>query len=161
VITAVTLLVLVGVLLTGAYVGSRALFSPLPSEDPEVGGSCEQGLRKGERVRSRDITVSVYNAGTRSGLADRTREQLVSRGFIAGEVDNAPEGSRVRLVRILAPRRDDPAARLVALQFGRRVPLQVSRDDLGPGVEVLVGDDFRRLVKAPRVIRASRSGSGC
>ena len=159
-ITAVTLLVLVGVLLAGAYVGSRALFAPLPSDGAAASG-CEEGLRRGERVRPRDVTVSVYNAGTRSGLADRTQEQLVGRGFVAGEVDNAPEGAGVRLVRVLAPRRDDPAARLVALQFGRRTPVQVSRDDLGPGVEVLVGDRFRRLVEAPQVIRASRSGSGC
>ena len=160
VITGVTLLVLVGVLLSGAYVGSRALFAPLPSDDPGR-GSCDGGLRKGDRVRARDVTVSVYNAGTRSGSASRTQEQLLSRGFLPGDVGNAPDGTRVRSVRVLAPRRDDPAARLVALQFGPRTPLQVTGDDLGPGVEVVVGDRFERLAKAPRFIRASRAGSGC
>ena len=40
-------------------------------------------------------------------------------------------------------------------------PFAVLRREDGPGVEVLVGDRFRKLVKAPQVIRATRSGSGC
>ena len=160
IVTAITLLVLLGILVAGAYVGARALLTPATDGDGD-GPECDRGLRRGDVVRARDVVVSVYNAGTRSGLAGDTQNRLVERGFRPGEVDNAPEGTRVRSVRVLAPRRKDPAARLVALQFGRRTPVQVTRDDLGSGVEVLVGDGFRRLAKAPARIRATRGGSGC
>lgn len=37
------------------------------------------------------VTVNVYNATRRTGLAQRTADQLAERGFTIGEVDNAPE----------------------------------------------------------------------
>ncbi|WP_165984229.1 LytR C-terminal domain-containing protein [Streptomyces sp. YIM 98790] len=36
------------------------------------------------------ITVNVYNATTRSGLAQSTADALAERGFVIGVVDNAP-----------------------------------------------------------------------
>jgi hypothetical protein len=131
------------------------------SSDQPAEPSCT-GVRKGDRVRSRDVTVSVFNAGTRSGLAAETLDSLVSRRFIAGDVGNAPRRmSGVSFVRVLAPRKNDPAARLVALQFGRDTFIEKTRTDLGPGVDVIVGNDFRGLVKAPRSIVARAAGSGC
>ncbi|MFI1952776.1 LytR C-terminal domain-containing protein [Streptomyces xinghaiensis] len=37
-----------------------------------------------------EITVNVYNATTRAGLAKKTAKALEKRGFTIGEVDNAP-----------------------------------------------------------------------
>ncbi|GAB3107651.1 LytR C-terminal domain-containing protein [Streptomyces calidiresistens] len=37
------------------------------------------------------ITVNVYNATDRSGLAQTTADALAERGFLIGAVDNAPE----------------------------------------------------------------------
>ncbi|MBB0244444.1 LytR family transcriptional regulator, partial [Streptomyces alkaliphilus] len=37
------------------------------------------------------ITVNVYNATDRSGLAQNTADALAERGFLIGAVDNAPE----------------------------------------------------------------------
>ncbi|MFX4292575.1 LytR C-terminal domain-containing protein [Streptomyces bohaiensis] len=37
------------------------------------------------------ITVNVYNATDRTGLARDTADALAERGFLIGEVDNAPE----------------------------------------------------------------------
>jgi hypothetical protein len=62
---------------------------------------------------------------------------------------------------VLAPTKTDPTARLVALQFGPSTYVQPSNLDLGPGVEVVVGDDFVGLVDGPSRIRASRASSGC
>ena len=164
-LTGVTLLVLIGLVGFGGYYGYRALFSPVGDDAVTAspgGRRCEAGLRKGETVRPRDVTVTVLNAGDRSGLASQVQEQLVGRGFLAGTTDNAPDGTSVRFVRVLAPTQKDPAARLVALQFGERTYIQRSRDDLGPGVDVVVGDRFRGLERgAPRRLRASVAGSGC
>ncbi|GAA3881550.1 LytR C-terminal domain-containing protein [Streptomyces sedi] len=37
------------------------------------------------------VTVNVYNATTRTGLAQETADALAERGFTIGEVENAPE----------------------------------------------------------------------
>jgi LytR cell envelope-related transcriptional attenuator len=161
-LTAITLTVLVALLVVGAYVGWRALLAPL-DDKTEATPRAEDGcaVARGDRVRTRDVTVSVYNAGTRAGLAGQTQDELAARGFIPGDIGNAPDDlASVRVVRVLAETRRDPAAKLVALQFGKRTKVQ-AEPDLGPGVEVVVGDRFKGLVKAPRNIRADAPGSGC
>ena len=163
-LTGITLLVLVGLVAAGGYYGYRALFAPVgdvTAAAPDAEG-CELRLRQGETVRTRDVTVTVLNAGTRSGLAGQVQEQLVGRGFIAGGTDNAPDDQAVRFVRVLAPSREDPAARLVAVQFGPRTFVQRSEEDFGPGVDIVVGDRFRGLVPdAPRRLEAAVAGTGC
>ena len=167
VLTALTLVVLTGLLVVGAVVGVRALFAPLPGSEeeeidaPAAAASCNPDLRAGKRVRSKDVTVSVFNAGNQGGLASSTRDKLVKRGFLPGDVGNAPDGLDVRFVRVLAPARRDPAARLVARQFGKKTFVQVTDEDYGPGVDVVVGSDFEGLVKAPKRIKAKIDGSGC
>ncbi|HET6560467.1 MAG TPA: LytR C-terminal domain-containing protein [Marmoricola sp.] len=163
-LTGVTLTVLVALLAVGAFIGWRALFSPLPSEsDPDADArqGCADGVARGDTVRTRDVTVSVYNAGSRAGLAGQTQDELAARGFIPGDLGNAPEDlEKVRFVRVLAETRTDPAARLVALQFGPKTKVHAA-PDLGKGVEVIVGDKFKGLDKAPRKLRAKAPGSGC
>lgn len=165
-ISAVTILVLIGLLVAGAYYGWQSISAPLPGDDEpestERRPRCEDGFARGDVVQTKDVTVSVYNAGSRSGLADQTRSELTARGFIPGDVGNAPaELEEVRFVRVLAPSAKDPTARLVALQFGRNTYIEPVEQDLGPGVEVIVGDDFVGLVEARAKIKARRSGSGC
>jgi hypothetical protein len=159
--TATTLLVLLGLLLVGAYLGWRSVSAPL-ADGAETEPRCREGVERGDRLATDDVTVSVYNAGSRAGLAGRTQEELVSRGFIAGDLGNAPDGlGDVRLVRVVAANRQDPAALLVARQFGKDTFIQVSDESLGAGVDVVVGDDYVGLVKAPSRITARAAGSGC
>ena len=74
--TAVTLLVLVGILVVGVVLGVKTLFAPLPGSDDasaKPSASCSpKTVRKGQRIRSSQVQVSVFNGGTRSGLADET-----------------------------------------------------------------------------------------
>jgi hypothetical protein len=161
-LTTVTMVVLLGLLAVGAVVGWRALSAPADGSAEEAGPRCAEGVQRGEKLTSGEVTVSVFNAGNRSGLAGQTLEGLVSRGFLEGDVGNAPGSlAQVRVVRILAPSRDDPAARLVAAQFGPNTFVQQSDEDLGDGVDVVVGDEYVGMVKARRSITAKASGSGC
>lgn len=161
----VTTAVLFLLLAAGAGFGWYALSRPV-SEDgaapTATPAPCPSPVAVGEVLRSSAVTVSVFNAGTRSGLASEVSQQLVTRGFRAGKVANAPdELSRVRFARILAPSRKDPAAQLVARQFGKNTLVQPTKDSLGPGVDVVVGDDYVGMVKAPRRIVARAPGGGC
>ena len=165
-LTATTLTVLVALLVVAALYGWQSLSSPedgtTTAQGPKHSRKCAHGLKKGDVVRSSEVRVSVFNAGTRSGLAGQTQDRLVGRGFIRGDVGNAPAGfGTVLKVRVLARKVDDPAARLVARQFGLRTVIQATKQDLGPGVDVIVGNDYSGLVEAPRQLKATSNGSGC
>ncbi|MGZ4444293.1 MAG: LytR C-terminal domain-containing protein [Nocardioidaceae bacterium] len=154
--TAVTLVVLLGILGAGALYGVKSLFAPVPSVTPSLSASASctpKTLAKGHRLRTRQVMVSVYNAGTRSGLAGKTQRLLAKRGFLRGDLGNAP--SNLRFVQVWTTQAHDPAARLVAAQFGRSTVVKVRKKALGPGIAVLVGNDFRGLVPAPRSVRVT------
>jgi hypothetical protein len=155
--TAVTLLVLLGILALGAVVGVKQLFQPVPDSGaaaPSASPSCTTTvLKKGQRLRSRQVVVSVFNAGTRAGLAEKTLSKLAKRGFQEGDVGNAPRAARLRFVQVWTTKKDDPAAKLVARQFGTKTRIKVTKRDLGEGIDVLVGNGFSGLAKAPRSIQ--------
>lgn len=159
--TAVTMLVLVGLLVLGAVWGWQSLFTespraaePAPTCDPQV-------VEAGGKIRSGQVTVSVYNGGTRSGLANQTMNALMARGFQTGDVGNAPSDVEVRKVQVWSTVENDPRARLVARQFGKGVKVRYVDEDLGPGVDVIVGNRFRDLVKAPRALKVKQEQEFC
>lgn len=163
--TAITMLVLVGILVAGVILGMRSLLAPLPGAGEAAGTpspTCSPKIvKKGQRIRSSEVQVSVFNGGTRSGLADETMGALTKRGFTKGETANAPVGTAVKFVKVLTTEKNDMAAELVARQFGRNTKVTVTTTDLGPGIDVIVGDDFNKLVKAKRVIVVRKSSSVC
>jgi len=151
--TGVTMVALCGVLVIGAAVGWQKLFAELPGEvtasAPPPSCTTKQ-IEAGQRIRSSQVTVSVFNGGTRDGLADTTMDALRQRGFKVGEVGNAPSDANVGRVAIWSTEGNDAEARLVASQFGRKVQVTFSDTDLGVGVDVIVGNDFGGLVRAKR-----------
>ena len=162
--TAVTLLVLVAILLLGGYYGAKALFKPLPGEDSSdnAASNCQNtSVRKGQKILARQIQVSVYNAGTRSGLADETLAKLHKRGFRRGDVGNAPSEAKVKRAQVWTTHRHDAAARLVAKQLGEGAPVKYVDKNLGPGVDVVVGNYFHHLAKVKNFSIVKRSGSAC
>jgi hypothetical protein len=160
--TAVTLLVLLGLLAAGAVIGIRSLLAPIPDGKSDAASSCStKQVRKGQRISTHQVEVSVFNAGTRAGLADETMGVLTNRGFDKGSVGNAPPHTGVRVVQIWTTKKDDAAARLVALQFGRSVKVRVKHVNLGPGVDVVVGNGFRKLARAKRYVVVRHSQSVC
>lgn len=163
--SALTMLALIGLLVLGAVWGWSSLFAPLPEDATgveEPAPTCDtQRVRAGEKIRSDQVRVSVFNAGGRSGLAGQTIDALVERGFLPGDVGNAPADLQVRKVQVWSTVKGDPQARLVARQFGRSVKVRFSDEDLGPGVDVVVGDRFRSLARAPRAMRVEEPLEFC
>jgi len=163
--TAITMVVLCGILVAAALWGWRSLFADLPgdatSADQPSGSCTTDRLRAGQRLRASQVQVSVFNDGTESGLADTTLAALRKRGFRTGEVGNAPTSADVDRVQVWTTQPNDLSARLVARQFGKNVRVKFSDDDLGPGVDVIVGNGFRRLAPAPGVIKVRKAQQVC
>jgi hypothetical protein len=153
--TGATLVVLVVVLCVMAVWGYNAATAPVDDETPTASGpTCapEDQTTTGV-VRRGDVTVSVYNAGQRSGGAQDTLDLLESAGFRAGEVSNAPDGIEVAKAAVYTTKADDPAAELVARTLGPKTQVVRSDAEFGPGVAVVIGDKFRQLdASAPRRI---------
>lgn len=144
--TAVTMSVLVVVLVTMAVLGFSQLTAPLPGTGSSSPTSCSEAEKQVQTfLRRSEVQVSVFNAGTQKGLASTTLEKIEEAGFRAGNAGNAPPGSEVRRALVRTTETDDPAAALVAQALGRRTKVEVTRADLGPGVDVLVGDLFGEL----------------
>jgi len=156
--TAITMLVLLGILVAAAYVGWIGLTQGLgesdrvASEDP--GPACS--TPPPETVRSRSVTVSVFNAGAPEGQATATMAALTGQGFDRGELADAPARVQVRGIVIRSGGLDAGVVELVRRQFDR-VRLAPKPKVLGPGVNVLVGEAFDGLAQnAPRTISVAQ-----
>jgi hypothetical protein len=108
-------------------------------------------------VRARQVRVSVYNAGAPVGQAGQVMDALAGQGFRQGEVSDAPGNVAVGGVVVWPGRADADQARLVQEQFRNARLAQGRRRALGPGVNVLVGNDFLALSpQAPRRIEVEQ-----
>ena len=83
--SAITLAALGVLLVLGAAWGWNAATEPLPAKvDTPI--CTTQTIAAGQKVFPQDVTVSVYNAGTRDGLAGRVMKDLHDDGFAEGNV---------------------------------------------------------------------------
>lgn len=155
--TAVTMLLLCGLLVLGAVWGWRSLFAEVPDATfatVKPSPSCTpKHVHAGQRLRSTQVRVSVFNAGDRSGLADRTLAKLANRGFQIGDVGNVSSRVGVRRAEVWTSDKRNAPARLVALQFGKHTRIRETDKNLGAGVDVVVGNALHKLPKARESIR--------
>jgi hypothetical protein len=154
--------IFVAVVLFGAglFVGFKLLTANADTFDEAP--TCEdRTVAQGEKLTSNLVTVNVYNASQRAGLANRVGINLQRRGFLAGTVANSTSEVKPGGVAILTDDRDDPRVKLVAEQFD---DVEFAEPDISvpEGVTVIVGDDYQELVKdAPREIESDRAISVC
>lgn len=79
-----------------------------------------------------------------------------------GNAGNSPEGVRIRRALVWTTEENDSAAQLVARTLGRGVRVEVVPEDLGPGIDVLVGNRFSGLDRqAPRRVRLDEPIERC
>ena len=166
--TPVTMLILLVLLLGAAFYGWQTIISPATEGDPTATGpkptdKCEQVLQfhRGQLIRSDDIVVNVYNAGSIANLAEDTLNDLKQRGFKSGAFDNAPSRVSATNVTILTQGKLTPQVRLVAKQFkgevkyARGAPIET-------GIDIIVGDEFRGIdANAKKSLRLKRDVSTC
>jgi hypothetical protein len=106
------------------------------------------------------VTVSVYNASDRSGLAARTMSGFEDMGFGVGHVGNAPKGTSILYAQIWTQDRHNPAVQLVASRLGPRAHI-IDQEPKGPGVTVLVGPKFTKLVQGKQSTKVSEATTIC
>ena len=101
-------------------------------------------------IPPKKVTVNVYNATDRTGLAGRVAKELRKRGFDVELVANDPKQAEVQGVGQLRHGKvTDPEARLLVKHAGelRDVQDQRTRET----VDVVLGEEFRGLVPAGKV----------
>lgn len=126
---------------------------------------CEPGPRTGPSPSARPlpepgrITVNVYNATQRSGLAKRIADELKKRGFRIGEVGNAaPEyDKKVKGPGLLLGGPNAEGERLRVL--GTQVAGFSAKADTRKGgdVDLIIGDRFKDLTAQEDARRALAS----
>ena len=140
--SALTLAVLAGLVLAAAVWGWGALTEPLPKDEPVA--ICEPtDVPAGGEVRRDQVVVSVFNGSKRSGLAGSTMAELAERGFVEGDVGDAPLPAATTQIWSSEP--TNPAVLLVQRQFKKAKV--VPGDALGDGIVVVVGEKFQGLRK--------------
>lgn len=144
------------ILVVMAVWGFNAATAPISDDTTNAGATPVEACAPGEVETFVDflyrdeVTVSVYNAGKRTGRAVATMNMLEREKFRPGEEANAPAGTMVEFVEIHARASDTIPARLVALVFGKQARIVIDDGaDLGPGVNVYIGDKFKKLKVAP------------
>ena len=118
-------------------------------------------MSQGEKVYPDQVTVSVLNAGTSEGLADRTMTALVAAGLDRGELGNAPDGTEVNGVQIWAEDANNPAVKLVDQLPGQGAPRWCAATAPLPGVNVVVGEEFPGVGEGRKFAPAREDATIC
>jgi LytR cell envelope-related transcriptional attenuator len=157
--TGATMAVLAGLLATAAYAGWLGLTRGWGGDGEATAADAPRRsctTPSPTTVRARQVRVSVYNAGAPEGQATETMEALAAQGFREGELADAPDPVDVEGIVLWPGRAPAGEVRLVLQQFdaARVAP---RRGPLGPGVNVLVGEEFDGLAAgAPRSLAIAR-----
>ena len=159
--SAITLSVLVALTVAAAMVGWSAMTAPFPTAE-DLPPCVATDIAKGQEVFPDQVTISVFNASRRNGLASRTMSNLTERGFVSAGTGNAKDAEKVRGVQIWADNAKNPAVELVRAQF--KSAKVVAGDALGPGVVIVTGDGrtgLRPPRKSPTSVKAKSPSSIC
>lgn len=161
--TGVTIATLLALMVIGLMWAVNAAFEPFPDRSAEAPPPCTEGpVNKGETVVVDQVVVTVLNAGNRSGLADAVLNDLADVGFIKGSSGNAPDEAGTRNAVIWADKQN-PAAQLVQKHLGKRVRILKPKvdTDFGPGVLVIVGENFGEVTDGPESVKAKAETTFC
>jgi hypothetical protein len=143
--SAVTLLVvLLG--LAGAFFYASTYFR---DSDPEA-RPCTTVISSVE-LRPADISVNVYNATGKGGLARAIGNLLTDRGFNVRDIDNDPEGKTVKGVAELrhGPEGLEPA-KVLLKHFPGAVLVADKRE--GDTVDLVVGNRYSNIGPVPPAV---------
>ena len=138
--TPVTLLILFGVLLYGAWWGYNNIIKPVPPLPPEP--CVEQTVPQGQ-LKSSQVVIKVYNGGDRKGLAADVGRSLRNEGFRVVQTTNTVE--KIQKTVIVGADANNPEVLFVKSFFKEATVRADQRVDRT--VDVLVGNKYRGFNK--------------
>jgi len=138
---------------------ARSSQSPRPAGDASDAKSTRSMGNAGPSTPPKPsaITVNVYNATTRSGLAKDTAEQLEKRGFTIGEVANAPASLDKKVKQaglLMGPPSAYRSGAFDVLRAQLPGALVKAVDRKGDEIDLVLGDGFRDQAKEKDARRA-------
>jgi hypothetical protein len=133
--TPLTLLILFGLLLYGAYWGYKNIIKPVPPLAPEP--CVSQSVPLGQ-LQSSQVVVKVYNGGDRRGLAADVGRSLRNKGFRVTHTTNTVE--KIQKTVIVGADANNPEVKFVKTFFKQSVIRSDRRVDRT--VDVLVGNRY-------------------
>jgi predicted amino acid-binding ACT domain protein len=133
--TPVTLLVLFGVLLYGAWWGYSNIIRPIAPLPPEP--CVEQTVPKGQ-LKASQVVIRVYNGGDRKGLAADVSRSLRNKGFRVVQTSNTVE--KIQKTVIVGADANNPEVLFVKSFFKEATVRSDKRVDRT--VDVLVGNKY-------------------
>ena len=153
--TPITLLILFGMLLYGAWWGYNNIIMPIPAMPPEP--CVDQSVPKGQ-LQTSQVVVRVYNGGDRKGLAADVGRSLRGKGFRVVLTTNTAE--KIQQTVIVGANDNKPEVLFVKSFFKEAVVRSDRRVD--GTVDVLVGNKyggFRKDAKTTTVCLPSQTPS--
>jgi hypothetical protein len=125
--------------------------SPSPTSVVNASCSTDPTLKPG------GVTVNVYNASARTGLAATVARALEKKGFRVATVDNDPLGKTILTVGEI--RAGPSGAAAAALVSKRLVGARVVQDDRpDASVDLVLGKKYRALSTPPKVTVKATKG---
>lgn len=132
--TPLTLLILLGILCYGAWWGYTNVLKPVPPLPPTP---CVTQPVKDGKLNSNQVSVAIYNGGTKRGLARDIGIRLRDRGFqVQGEFNLE---DKIDTTVIVGQGEKNPEVLLIQ-QFFPESTIRVEPDRVDHSVEVLVGN---------------------
>lgn len=152
--TPLTLVVLLGVLCYGAWWGYTNVLktTPPPPPTPCVPTKVTQG-----GLRSSQVTVSVFNGGSKKGLAGDVGRSLRQYGFKVARASNT--GEKIQKTIIVGAGAKNPEVLLVQSFFKESQIKVDKRSD--HSVDVLVGNDYAGFNKKAKTTLAVKAKTVC
>lgn len=130
--------------------GDKANAAGAAADCPTTGTKASAAPAAVKLPKPAQVTVNVLNATTRTGLAQKTADELKKRGFRVGEVSNAPKeyDKKIKGAGVLL----GPSASLKSslAVLGTQLPGAERRTDAarkGAEVDLMIGDAFKGLAK--------------
>ena len=133
--TPITLLILFGMLLYGAWWGYNNIMNPIPALPPEP--CVDQSVPKGQ-LQASQVVIRVYNGGDRKGLAADVGRSLRGKGFRVVITTNTAE--KIQKTVIVGADGNNPEVLFVKSFFKEAVVRSDKRVDRT--VDVLVGNKY-------------------
>jgi len=138
---AITVAVIVALLFGVFYFAASYWNTPPTKSTPAAAASCTPSAGA---IKPSQITVNVYNATKRNGLAGSTAKIVKDRGFVVGTVANDPLKKTITApAEVRFGPAGEAASKVVLALVPGSVPVKDTRADAS--VDLVIGDAFTEV----------------